>query len=190
MMKRSKTYSLKKGDIQKAWHVVDASGQTLGRLSTHVATLLMGKHKPTYSPHLDMGDFVIVVNADKIRVTGKKLENKIYYRHTGYVGGLKETPLEEMLQRKPQRVLELAVRGMLPRNKLSRHLLGHLKVYAGPEHPHVAQVRGSEKQARAPLETVTSAATPAAEEKAAVTARPTPEETAAVAAATTDEETE
>jgi large subunit ribosomal protein L13 len=146
MMKRTKTYSLKKGDIQKDWHVVDATGQTLGRLSTHVATLLMGKHKATYSPHLDMGDFVIVVNAEKIRVTGKKLEDKIYYRHTGYVGGLKETPLEEMLQRRPKQVVELAVRGMLPRNKLSRHLLGHLKVYAGPEHPHRAQVRGSAKR--------------------------------------------
>jgi large subunit ribosomal protein L13 len=147
MMKRMKTYSLKEGEIQKAWHVIDATGQTLGRLATQVAMLLMGKHKPTYAPHLDMGDFVIVVNAEKIRVTGKKLEDKIYYRHTGYVGGLKETPLEELLARKPRQVLELAVRGMLPRNKLSRHLLGHLKVYAGPDHPHQAQVRGSEKRA-------------------------------------------
>jgi len=145
-MKRTKTYSLKKGEIDKAWHVIDASGQTLGRLSTEVARLLMGKHKPTYSPHLDMGDFVIVVNAEKIRVTGKKLDDKIYYRHTGYVGGLKETTLAEMLRRKPRQVLELAVKGMLPRNKLSRHLLGHLKVYAGPDHPHEAQVRGAEKR--------------------------------------------
>jgi large subunit ribosomal protein L13 len=151
-----KTYSLKEDDIQKAWHVIDATGQTLGRLCTHVATLLMGKHKPTYAPHLDMGDFVIVVNADKVRVTGKKLDDKIYYRHTGYVGGLKQMPLEEMLQRKPQQVIELAVRGMLPRNKLSRHLLAHLKVYAGPDHPHQAQVRGSEKRAAA-----LTAATPA-----------------------------
>jgi large subunit ribosomal protein L13 len=146
MMKQTKTYSPRKGDIVKAWHVLDASGQTLGRLSTQIAMLLMGKHKPTYAPHLDMGDFVIVVNAAKIRVTGKKLDDKIYYRHTGYVGGLKQMPLQEMLERKPQRVVELAVRGMLPRNKLSRHLLGHLKVYAGPDHPHQAQVRGSEKR--------------------------------------------
>jgi large subunit ribosomal protein L13 len=141
-----KTYSLKKGEIDKAWHVLDASGQTLGRLSTEVAALLMGKHKPTYSPHLDMGDYVIVVNADKIRVTGKKLEDKIYYRHTGYVGGLKETTLADMLRRRPQQVVERAVKGMLPRNKLARHLLGHLKVYAGPNHPHQAQVRGYEKK--------------------------------------------
>jgi large subunit ribosomal protein L13 len=145
-MKRAKTYSLKKGEIDKRWHVIDASGQTLGRLASDVAQLLMGKHKPTYSPHLDMGDFVIVVNAEKIRVTGKKLDDKIYYRHSGYVGGLKETTLATMLSRKPRQVLELAVRGMLPRNKLSRHLLGHLKVYAGPDHPHQAQVRATEKR--------------------------------------------
>ncbi|TMB99494.1 MAG: 50S ribosomal protein L13 [Chloroflexi bacterium] len=141
-----KTYSLKKGEIEKSWHVIDASGQTLGRLASHIAVLLMGKHKATYSPHLDMGDFVVVVNAEKIRVTGKKAQDKIYYRHSGYVGGLKETTLEQMLQRRPQRVLELAVRGMLPRNKLNRHLLTHLKVYAGPVHPHEAQVRGSGKK--------------------------------------------
>ena len=145
-MKRTKTYSLKQGEIIKAWHVVDADGQTLGRLSTEVARLLMGKHKPTYTAHLDMGDFVIVVNADKIRVTGKKLDDKIYYRHTGYVGGLKEMTLGDMLRRKPRQVIEKAVKGMLPRNKLARHLLGHLKVYAGPDHPHEAQVRGAEKR--------------------------------------------
>ena len=145
-MKRTKTYSLKQGEIIKAWHVVDADGQTLGRLSTEVARLLMGKHKPTYTAHLDMGDFVIVVNADKIRVTGKKLDDKIYYRHTGYVGGLKETTLADMLRRKPRQAIEKSVKGMLPRNKLARHLLGHLKVYAGPDHPHEAQVRGAEKR--------------------------------------------
>ncbi len=139
-MSRAKTYSLSARDIQKSWHVIDADGQTLGRLSTRVASLLMGKHKPTYSPHLDMGDFVIVVNAQKVRVTGKKLDDKIYYRHTGYMGGLKETPLGDMLQRQPRRVIELSVRGMLPRNRLARHLLRHLKVYAGPDHPHEAQV--------------------------------------------------
>ena len=149
MLKRMKTYSLKGGDIRKDWHVIDAEGQILGRLASHIAALLQGKHKPTYSPHLDMGDFVIVINATKVRVTGNKVEDKIYYRHTGYMGGLKETTLGEMLQKKPERVIELAVRGMLPRNKLARHLLGHLKVYAGPEHPHGAQVGASAKRQNA-----------------------------------------
>ena len=145
VMNRSRTYSLSAKDIYKAWHVLDATDQTLGRLSTQVAGLLMGKHKPTYSPHLDMGDFVIIVNAEKVRVTGKKLDDKIYYRHTGYMGGLKETTLSDMLARNPRRVIELSVRGMLPRNRLSRQLLGHLKVYAGPVHPHEAQVNESKK---------------------------------------------
>lgn len=145
-MKQTKTYSLKAGEIDKRWQVIDADGQTLGRLATHIATLLMGKHKPSYSPHLDMGDFVVVVNADKVRVTGNKLQDKKYYRHTGYMGGLKETVLETMLARHPERVIGLAVRGMLPKNKLARHLLRHLKVYAGPEHPHQAQVAASLKR--------------------------------------------
>jgi large subunit ribosomal protein L13 len=145
-MKPTKTYSLSAKDIDKAWQVIDASGQTLGRLSTEVARLLMGKHKPSYSPHLDMGDFVIVVNASKVRVTGKKLDDKVYYRHSGYMGGLKEIVLSEMLEKHPNRVIELAVRGMLPRNRLSRHLLRHLKVYAGPDHPHEAQVNESRKK--------------------------------------------
>ena len=149
MLKQMKTYSLKGGDIQKDWQVIDAEGQVLGRLATHVAALLQGKHKPSYSPHLDMGDFVVVINASKVRLTGKKVDDKIYYRHTGYMGGLKETTLGDMLQRKPERVIELAVRGMLPRNKLARHLLDHMKVYAGPEHPHGAQVGASTKRQRA-----------------------------------------
>ncbi len=120
MNKGTKTYSLKAGDIEKSWHVLDADGQTLGRLATQAATLLMGKHKPTYSPHLDMGDFVIVINASRIHVTGNKLEDKIYYRHTGYVGGIKETRLRDMLEKQPERVVEKAVKGMLPRNTLSR----------------------------------------------------------------------
>jgi large subunit ribosomal protein L13 len=131
---------MKASEVDKAWQVVDADGQTLGRLATHVATLLMGKHKPTYSPHMDMGDFVVVVNAARVRVTGDKLDGKIYYRHTGYVGGIKETPLRDMLERHPDRVIEKAVKGMLPRNKKSASLLRHLKVYAGPDHPHEAQV--------------------------------------------------
>jgi large subunit ribosomal protein L13 len=149
MMRQTKTYSLSAKDIDKAWRVIDASGQTLGRLSSEVARLLMGKHKPAYTPHLDMGDFVVIVNAEKVRVTGKKLDDKIYYRHTGYMGGLKETVLSDMLQKHPRRVIELSVRGMLPRNRLARHLLRHLKVYAGPEHPHEAQVNASRKP-RAP----------------------------------------
>jgi large subunit ribosomal protein L13 len=150
---QTKTYSLKGGDIQKDWHVVDATDQTLGRLASNVAILLMGKHKPTYSPHLDMGDFVIVTNASRVRVTGNKLDDKIYYRHTGYMGGLKETTLRDRMEKQPERVIEAAVKGMLPRNKLSRHVLRHLKVYAGPEHPHEAQVNASARKARATTNT-------------------------------------
>jgi large subunit ribosomal protein L13 len=150
---RTKTYSLKGGDVHKEWHVVDAAGQTLGRLATRVAAMLQGKHKPEYTPHLDMGDFIVVINASQVRVTGNKLDNKIYYRHTGYMGGLKETVLRDMLAKHPERVIEKAVKGMLPRNKISRHVLRHLKVYPGPEHPHEAQVNGSRKRTgnRAPV---------------------------------------
>ena len=140
------TYSLKGGDIEKGWHVVDADGQTLGRLASNVASLLRGKHKPTYSPHLDMGDNVIIVNAAKVKVTGKKLADKIYYRHTGYMGGLKEQRLQEMMAKHPDRVVELAVRGMLPKNRLGRKIFGRLKVYAGPDHPHEAQVNAGGKR--------------------------------------------
>lgn len=145
-MKQMKTYSLKEKEIVQDWHVIDASGQTLGRLASRVATLLRGKHKPTYSPHLAMGDYVVVVNAEKIHVSGKKLKDKVYYRHTGYMGGLKTTTLERMLDKRPQRVIELAVKGMLPKNRLGRRLFRHLKVYAGPEHPHEAQVRATEQR--------------------------------------------
>lgn len=144
-----RTYSLREKEIEKDWLVVDASGQTLGRLATRVAGLLMGKHKPTYSRHLDMGDFVVVVNAGKVRVTGKKLQDKLYYRHTGYMGGLKEETMQKLMARRPGRIIELAVRGMLPGNRLGRHLLGHLKVYAGPDHPHEAQVNASRKRQQA-----------------------------------------
>jgi len=146
MMRRMKSYSLKAKEIDKGWHVVDATGQTLGRLASRVALLLMGKHKPTYSSHLDMGDFVVVVNAEKVRVTGKKLTDKVYYHHSGYMGGLKETTLQELLARRPGRVVEMAVRGMLPRNKLGDKLFKHLKVYAGPDHPHQAQVNAFHKR--------------------------------------------
>jgi large subunit ribosomal protein L13 len=146
MTKRMKTYSLKGADIDKRWQVVDAAGQTLGRLATQVAGLLMGKHRPTYSAHLDMGDFVVVINAAKVAVTGNKVEDKKYYRHTGYMGGLKTTTFGTMVERHPERVIELAVRGMLPRNRLNRQRLRHLKVYAGPDHPHEAQVNASRKR--------------------------------------------
>ncbi len=134
-----KTYSQKASEIQRDWLVVDAENQVLGRLASQVATLLRGKHKPTFTPSLDGGDYVIVVNAEKIRVTGDKANQKIYYRHTNYPGGLKQTPYKVMLQKHPDRIIRLAVKGMLPRNRLSRRMLLKLKVYAGPEHPHTAQ---------------------------------------------------
>jgi len=134
-----KTFSAKSYEVEREWFVVDAEGQTLGRLATFVATLLRGKHKPVYTPHVDCGDYVIVVNADKINVTGKKLDQKIYYRHSGYPGGLKQVTLRRRLQTHPERVIESAVRGMLPKNRLGRKMFKKLKVYAGPMHPHEAQ---------------------------------------------------
>ncbi len=134
-----KTFSAKAEDIQRKWFVVDAQGQTLGRLATRIATILRGKHKPVYTPHLDCGDYVIVVNADKIQVTGHKMEQKTYYRHSGYPGGLRQVTLRRQLQIHPDRVIEAAVRGMLPHNRLGRKMFRKLKVYAGPTHPHEAQ---------------------------------------------------
>ena len=126
-------------DVQRKWYVVDATGQTLGRLASQVAHILRGKHKPMYSSSVDVGDCVIVVNAEKIHVTGRKLDQKIYYRHTNYPGNLKQITLRDLLQKHPTRVIELAVRGMLPRNRLGRRMFKKLKVYAGPDHPHAAQ---------------------------------------------------
>jgi len=134
-----KTYVTKKEDVQQEWYVVDATGQTLGRLASRVARILRGKHKPIYSPAVDTGDYVIVVNAEKIHVTGHKLDQKIYYRHSGYPGGLKEITLRNLLQKHPTRVIEHAVRGMLPKNRLGRRMFKKLKIYAGPDHPHEAQ---------------------------------------------------
>jgi large subunit ribosomal protein L13 len=134
-----KTFSARAEDIERKWFVVDAQGQTLGRLATRIATVLRGKHKPVYTPHLDCGDYVIVVNADKIHVTGQKLEQKTYYRHSGYPGGLRQVSLRRQLQVHPDRVIEAAVRGMLPHNRLGRKMFKKLKVYAGPTHPHAAQ---------------------------------------------------
>ena len=134
-----KTYTPRKESIQRRWFVVDADGQLLGRLASKVATILRGKHKPQFASHMDVGDHVIVVNAAKVRVTGKKAEQKLYYRHSGFPGGLRQEPLELLLQRKPERVIELAVRGMLPKNRLGRAMAKKLHVYAGPDHPHQAQ---------------------------------------------------
>lgn len=134
-----RTYSPKPGDIDRKWYVIDATDVILGRLATHVATLLRGKHKPTFAPHMDTGDFVIVINADKIELTGSKREQKMAYRHSGYPGGLKATSYAELLEENPERAVMKAVAGMLPKNKLGRQQLKKLKVYRGAEHPHAAQ---------------------------------------------------
>lgn len=136
---RIKTYSPTPKDIQREWFVVDAKDKTLGRLATEVARILRGKHKPIYAPHMDTGDYVIIINCEKIRVTGDKLDSKMYYRHSGYPGGLKSVTLRQQLDRYPERVLHAAVRGMLPKNKLGRRMIKKLKIYAGDKHPHQAQ---------------------------------------------------
>ena len=141
-----KTYSTKASDIERQWHVVDASGKVLGRLASEVARLLMGKHKPIYAPHLDTGDYVIVINAVQVRVTGRKAKQKIYYRHSGYPGGLKSTSYEKMMQTHPTRVIEHAIKGMLPHNRLGAAMFKKLKVYAGNSHPHQAQVSAHKGQ--------------------------------------------
>ena len=135
-----KTYSTKVSDIKREWHVIDASDEVLGRLATRIANLLMGKHKPLFCRNLDVGDFVVVINADKVRVTGNKIKQKMYYRHSGYPGGLKSVSLDKMMQTHPTRVIEHAVKGMLPRNKLNARMMKRLKVYAGDAHPHQGQV--------------------------------------------------
>ena len=135
----NRTYQANAGDRERDWYVVDAQGKTLGRLATQIADVLRGKRKPTYTPHVDVGDFVVVINAEKIAVTGNKLDAKRYWRHSGYPGGIRSRTLGEMLQRQPEEVIRKAVKGMLPRNRLARKQLTKLKVYAGPEHPHQAQ---------------------------------------------------
>ena len=134
-----KTFMASPATIDRKWYVVDAEGQTLGRLASEVAKVLRGKNKPIFTPHMDTGDFVIIVNADKVKVTGRKLDQKIYYHHSDYVGGMKETTLREMMAKKPEKVVELAVKGMLPKGPLGRQMLKKLHVYAGPEHQHAAQ---------------------------------------------------
>ncbi|MCK4976376.1 MAG: 50S ribosomal protein L13 [Anaerolineales bacterium] len=138
-MNVEKTYYPKAGEITHEWYLVDANDQNLGRLATKISTVLLGKHKPTFTPGVDTGDFVVVVNAERVRVTGNKLDDKMYYRHTGYPGGLKSITLRQQLAKHPERVLRSAVWGMLPHNKLGRRLIKKLKLYAGPDHPHEAQ---------------------------------------------------
>jgi len=134
-----KTFIAKPAEVERSWYIVDAEGQTLGRLASQIAAVLRGKHKPIFTPHVDCGDYVIVINAEKIHVTGQRLQQKKYYRHSGYPGGLSEISLADQLERFPTRPVELAVKGMLPKNKLGRKMFKKLKVYAGPEHEHAAQ---------------------------------------------------
>jgi len=148
-----KTYSPKAKDIEREWLVIDATDKTLGRMVTQVASLLMGKHKPIYAPHIDTGDYVVVINAAKVKVTGKKAEQKFYYRHSGYPGGLKSRSFEELLSKDPVRVIELAVKGMLPHNSLGRAMFKKLKVYPGNEHPHQAQISTRRHERSAGLRT-------------------------------------
>ncbi len=134
-----KTFSAKPGQIEQGWYVVDLAGQHVGRAAAAVASILRGKHRPIYTPHVDTGEYVIVINADKLVLTGKKLEKKMYYRHTGYVGGIKETNAQKLMAAKPEELFKIAVKGMLPKNSLGRHMLSKLKIYSGSEHPHAAQ---------------------------------------------------
>lgn len=157
----TKTYRLKQADIDSKWHVLDASGTPLGRLASEAAKLLLGKHKVDYEPHLVMGDHVVIVNADAVRFTGKKVSQKVYYRHSGYPGGLRERTLEKQFARDPRRVIEIAVKGMLPHNSRGRELFRHLNVYVGPDHPHTAQVMagtGARARKRATQEAAEAAA--------------------------------
>ncbi len=134
-----KTQFAKKGEVERKWHIVDAKGQVLGRLATQIASRLRGKHKPVFTPHVDTGDFVIVINAEKVKLTGNKLEQKVYYRHSNYPGGLKAETAKERMEKKPEEIMRSAVWGMLPKNRLGRTLIKKLKVYRGPKHPHEAQ---------------------------------------------------
>ncbi|MDA0733335.1 MAG: 50S ribosomal protein L13 [Chloroflexi bacterium] len=145
-MKRTSTYFPKPGEVTDNWRVIDATGKTLGRVSRDIAVILQGKDKPTFTPHVITGDHVVVLNADKVRVTGRKLLQKMYYRHSGYVGNLKTIILRDMLAQHPERVIQLAVKGMLPRNHQGRQMMSRLKVYAGDNHPHEAQVRPDTEQ--------------------------------------------
>ena len=151
-----KTYTIRKSEVDKRWRVVDAEGQSLGRLATYVATALRGKDKPIFTPHMDMGDFVIVTNAAKVKLTGQKVSQKYYRHHTGYLGGLKEVRLDEQLRQHPDRVIRAAVWGMIPKGRLGRAQIKHLKIYAGADHPHEAQVRAGEGKNRRSREAASS----------------------------------
>jgi large subunit ribosomal protein L13 len=140
-----KTYSIKAGEIDRQWHVIDASGKTLGRLASEVSVILMGKDKPTFSNHINVGDYVVVVNAAKIKVTGNKDKQKMYYSHSNYPGGLRTVSYSDMLKKNPEKIITSAVKGMIPRNRLGRQIMSRLKVYAGDEHPHQAQIGKSDK---------------------------------------------
>jgi large subunit ribosomal protein L13 len=179
-----KTYSTKPSEVRRTWHVLDAENVPLGRLATQAATLIRGKHKPTFAPHLDTGDYVIVVNAAKVAMTGRKMEQKLYYRHSGYPGGLKTRSVREETAVDPRRVVEYAVFGMLPKTTLGKHLHGHLKVYPGPEHPHAAQVNGPAQPALSQPPQTPRRKTRAAGGTAAARAAATATRTAPVAAAT------
>lgn len=135
----TKSFTPRAGDIERSWYVVDADGKTLGRLASQIAHVLRGKHKPTYSPHMDLGDHIVVINAEKIHVTGRKAEQKVYYRHTGYPGGLRTTTYEDMMKKHPDRILRTAIKGMMPNNVLGRQMFKKLRIYAGSEHGHAAQ---------------------------------------------------
>ena len=148
MTTRIKTYSPRARDLDPQWRVVDAEGQTLGRLATQIAVILRGKDKPTFTRHVSVGDFVIVINAEKIHVTGQKAQKKVYYHHTQYSGGLRAIPYAVMMERYPERIIEHAVRGMIPHNRLGRQIMRHLHVYVGPEHPHMAQIRAGQGKRR------------------------------------------
>ncbi len=134
-----KTFSARPQDIRRQWHLIDAEGKTLGRLATEIARRLRGKHKPEYTPHMDTGDYIVVINAEKVHATGRKMSDKMYHHHTGYIGNLKSISLEKLLARKPERVIQLAVKGMMPKGPLGREMQRKLKIYAGSEHPHAAQ---------------------------------------------------
>jgi len=167
MTTNTKPYRTRASDLDPMWHVMDADGKTLGRLSSEIAVLLQGKHKPMYVPYLNTGDFVVVINAEKVRVTGKKLEQKMYYRHSGYPGGLKEQTLATLMDKSPTSAIKHAVKGMLPKNSMGRRMLGCLKVYAGDAHPHEAQVIASEKaKAAETAETAAEPEKPAARKRA------------------------
>ena len=187
MTTSTRPHRVRASELQARWHVMDADGKTLGRFSSEIAVLLQGKHKPDYVPYLNSGDYVIVVNAEKVRVTGKKLEQKVYYRHSGYHGGLKARTLSEVLEKAPTNAIRQAVKGMLPKNTVGRRMLSRLKLYVGASHPHEAQVNARPKVAKAELPTQPSPETVPAEKKPKRTPRSAPAATTEPAGVSTTE---